>query len=112
VLDASTLANRIDMLPDAQTVTVNFKNRTAPTTVSVGGARRRPVSSAEIALMGQAGLGIPTAQFLMPAANFAGNILKQGDEIIESSGAGQPWNVLRSDLELQGTIWRAFVSQE
>jgi hypothetical protein len=100
------------MLPDRQTVTVNFKNRTPLVSLQVAGCIRRPVTADEIAYTNQAGLGIPTAQFMLPQSNAGGNVLKQGDQIIESSGAGQPWTVLRASLELQGTIWRAFVSQE
>ena len=117
MLNAATLKGKMGLLPDPQIVTVNFKNRTTPLTLTVDGARRRPVSAAEIAFTAQAGFGIPTSQFLLAVANMNGNVLKQGDEIVESatdslSGAALPWNVLRADLELQGTIWRAFVSQE
>lgn len=112
MLDSATLADRMGMLPDQQTATVNFKNRSTSVSLLVAGCVRRPVSAAEVAFTNQAGLGIPTAKFLLPVANMDGNVLKQGDEIIEDGRPGLPWNVLRSDLELQGTIYRAFVSQE
>lgn len=112
MLDGSVLAGVMGMLPDPMTVTVNFKNRTAPVSVIIDGARRRPISASDIAWTNMAGLGIPTAQFLLPVNQLGGNILKQGDEILESGAGGSPWNVLRADLEMQGTIYRAYVSQE
>lgn len=112
MLDASMLADVMDMLPDAMSVTVNFKNRTAPSSASVDGARRRPISAADIGWTNAIGLGIPTAQFLIPVNQLGGNVLKQNDEILESGTGGLPWNVLRADLEMQGTIYRAYISQE
>lgn len=112
MLSSAELANVLDMLPDPMTVTVNFKNRTTPVSVSVDGARRRPISSSDIAWSSMAGLGIPAAQFLIPVNQLGGNVMKQNDEIAEAGAGGLPWNVLRADLEMQGQVYRAYVSQE
>lgn len=111
MIDAAFLANAMDMLPDPLTVTVLFRNRATAASASVDGSRRRPVSSADITWASMAGLGIPTAQFLIPVNQLGGNVLKQGDEIDEAAPGTLTWNVLRADLEMQGTIYRAYVSE-
>ena len=112
MLNAATLKGKMALLPDQQTVQVKFLGRTTTVTLNVAGCTRRPVESKEVLFAAQAGLTLPEAQFLLPAENMGGNILKQQDQIIESSGAGQKWTVTRTALELQGTIWRAFVAQQ
>lgn len=115
MLDAASLAGKLDMLPDPKTITVALQNRASAVSLTISGCRRRPVDMQEISVMGNAGLGVPSAQYLIPASGMGTHELQAGDVITEASGnaAGEtvPWSVIHAALEMQGTIWRAYVGR-
>lgn len=115
MLNASTLASKLGMLPDPKTVTVTLQNRSTAVTLTIDGCRRRPVDLRDVSLLGNVGMGVPSAQFLIPASGMGTHDLQPGDVITEEAGnaAGETayWNVIHAVLEMQGTIWRAYVAK-
>lgn len=115
MLDASTLADRMGILPDQKTLNITLQNRPSEITLSPSGCVRRPVDLAEIARLGDSLAAIPTSQFLIPALGMDGNELFAGDLIDEPNGLGSRtlhWMVVHAVNELQTTIWRAYVARK
>lgn len=115
MLDAASLAGKLDMLPDPKTLTIKLQNRPSTSPITISGCRRRPVDLAELAFIGNSGMAVPTSSFLIPAVGMGSNELLAGDLIVEPNSVGSAtatWNVVHAQLELQTTIWRAFVARQ
>lgn len=109
MLDSTTLADVMDMLPDPFTATLTPYNG-GIAAMMISGARYRPLKRSELTWAASIGLTLATRVFLLPAVN-----ITSGYQIIENDvltdDAGQKWNITDAALQMQGTIWRCIATQ-
>lgn len=108
MLDSTTLADVMDMLPDPFTATLIPSRGGSQITAS--GARYRPLSRKELDWAASLGIGVPTRAFLLPANQLNGYMVVQTDVLVDQSN--QKWAInYDASLEMQGCIWKCFATQ-
>ncbi len=111
MLNAASLTGKMNMLPDPVTLTITPKVSSGSPIVQPG-CRRRPLDEVETDYIGDIGLAVPAVSFLIPVEGLNGYVINNNDYIAETLPAGSTWTVIRTQLDLQKTIWRCLCRRQ